>query len=240
MNDFLAQEYLFTIVPTAVLSLALAAVAVSYIFLLIRLGKSEKDKLFLQSKIRGQTSEILKDAQDRRLKIIQQATDKAHEILRDTQVFDSDTRKKLDFDYQEIRKRQEEFIILRSQEISKSYDQFTLSLRKATEDQFAAMARNMEKNALAEIEQFRKEIEDERIFMHKQMSSKIDEEFKKSQKNIEDYKNSQIKKVDKQVYNILQALTRDVLGRSLSIHDHEDLVQKALVQMKMDMNSDLG
>jgi len=238
MGNLLTNEYLFIIGPTAVLSLALAGVAIAYIFLLAKLGKTEKDKVFLQSKIRDQTADILKDAHEKRLRIIQEATDKAHEMLKETQNFSVDSKSRFSTDMESIRKRQEELVILRTEEISKVHEQFSLSLQRSTEVQFKAMANNMEAKAIAEVEDFRKTLEGERIFMQKQLSTKVDEEYKRAQKNIEDYKVGQMKKLDRQVFDIIHALTREVLGRSLTIQDHEDLVQKALVQMKMDMNTD--
>jgi F0F1-type ATP synthase membrane subunit b/b' len=236
MNDLLIQEYLYVIGPTAILSLALAAVAVSYVFLLMRLGKSEKDKIFLQSKIRDQTSEILKDAHEKRLRIIQEATERAHSIIKDTEGFRFDTQKQFAADLQDFKKRQEDLVVLRSEEISKLFDGFIASLQQSAEKQFGAATKNMEKQAVGEMEDFRKEIESERLFVKKQMSERLDEEYKKAQKNIEDYRAEQIKKLDKQVFDIVNTLTREVVGRSLSMQDHQDLVQKALVQMKTDMD----
>lgn len=230
------MEYLFTIAPIAVLSLALAAVAVSYVFLLVRLGKSEKDKVLLQSKLRDHASEILADAHEKRLKIIRDATEKAASMIKDTEVFNIEDKSKFITEIESVRKRQEEILAQRSEEISKLYSQFEANIQKETEEQFKIIAKDMENHALAGIGEFREALEEEKIMMNKDLSSKIDEEYKKAQKHIEDYKVDQMKKVDKQVFDILHALIRDVLGRSLSLKDHEDLVQKALLQMKSELN----
>ncbi len=227
-----------TIGPTLVLSLALSAVAVSYVFLLIKLGKTEKDKVFLQSKIRDQTSEILNDAHQKRLRIIKEAMDRAHSILKNVEGFTIDIKDQFAWDLQSVKKRQEELIGLRSHEISKLYEAFSANLQHAAEAQFSAMTRNMENKTVTEIEEFRKMLEQQSIFIHKEVDKKVNEEYKTAQKHIEDYKLDQMKKVDKHVFDILHTLTRDVLGRSLSLKDHQDLIQKALVQMKMEMNSE--
>ncbi len=238
MSEFFSQEYIYIIVSTGILSLALAAVAVSYVFLLIKLGKSEKDKLFLQSKIRDQTSDILQDAHEKRLRIIKEAMDKAHSLLKDTQGFSIDVQNRFTADLEEIKKKQEELVVIRAGQISKLYEQFTLNLQRKTEEQFVTTARTMEKHAVSEIEDLRKEIEDERLFIKKQLTGKIEEEYVKAKKSIEDYKAEQVKKLDKQVFDVLNALTREIIGRSLSIQDHNDLVQKALVEMKTQMSSE--
>ena len=237
MFNIVPVEYLFTIGPIAVLSLALSAVAVSYVFLLIRLGKSEKDKAFLQNKIRDHATEILADAHQKRQKIIQEAVDKASGIIKDSEILSIDDKAQFASEIQAMRKKQEEILTTRSEEISKLYTQFETNVLRDTEDQFKIIAKDMENHALAGMGEFREALEGERIFMHKQLSERIEDEYKKVQKNIEEYKLEQMKKVDKQVFDILHALIRDVLGRSLSLKDHEELVQKALLQMKSEINS---
>lgn len=239
MNSFLPNEFYFTIAPIAVLSLSLAAVAISYVFLLMKLNKSEKDKMYLQSKIRDHASDILKEAHEKSLKIIQEATEKGRVIIKDSQIISDDAKGKFNMDFTAMMKRQEEVLNLRSNEISKLFDRFESEVLKETEDQFKVIAKNLETHAFAGIAEFRETLESQRIFVHKQLEDKLDEEYQKAQKDIEMYKTEQMKKIDKQVFDILHALVRDVLGRSLSLKDHEDLVQKALVQMKDQMNKEM-
>lgn len=239
MNNTLPIEFLFTLGPIAILSLALAAVAVSYVFLLIKLSRSEKDKVFLQSKIRDHSSEILQQSHEKGMRIVQDATKKAQEIIEDAQVFSDETSSKFSADFKTTSQKYEEFLESRSGEVSKLYEKFITDLRSDSEEQFRIITKDMENHSLAIIGEFREALEGERIFMHKELEGKITEEFKKAQKHIEDYKVDQMKKVDKQVFDILHALTSNVLGRSLSLKDHEDLVQRALAQMKIELDSNL-
>ena len=238
MSNFLPQDYLFTIGPILVLSFALSAVAVSYVFLLVRFNKSEKDKVFLQSKIRDQTADILKDAHEKRLKIIREAMDRSHSILKELESFNVDFKYQFAEDLQAVRKKQEEAVVRKSDEISRLYSEFSTNLERGIEEQFNNMTKDMLSQSSLEVEEFRKTLEAGRIDIRKELKDRLDVEYKKAQKNIEDYKVDQIKKVDKHVFGILQALTRDVLGKSLSLKDHEDLVQKALSEMKAEMNSE--
>lgn len=58
--------------------------------------------------------------------------------------------------------------------------------------------------------------------------------FAKVQKELEEYRNSQLKKIDAQIYLIIFEASREVLGRSISRGEHEDLVRKALERAKKD------
>lgn len=237
MSNILPAELLFIFGPIAVLSLALAAIAVSYIFLLIKFSKSEKDKVFLQSKIRDHTGEILQQSHEKASRIIQEATKKADTIIRRAEFLNEEVRTQFTSSLKEMSKKQEELFDKRSEDVVGLYEKFIKDLRSDTEEQFKIISKDMENHSLVVIGEFRDALESERILMHKQVEAKVEEEYKKIQKHIEDYKLDQIQKVDKQVFNILHALTRNVLGRSLSLRDHEDLVQKALVQLKVEMES---
>lgn len=240
MTNILPAELLFTLGPIAVLSLAMAAVAVSYVFLLIKLGKSEKDKVFLQSKIRDHASQTLQQSHEKGLRIIQEATKKAELIIQEAQIFSDETKTQFASNLQVVNKKHEEFLNKRSAEILKLYEQFIIDLRGDTEGQFKIISKDMQNHSLASIGEFRESLEGERIFMHKQLETKVEEEYKKVQKHIEDYKLDQMRKVDKKIFDILHGLTRNVLGRSLSLKEHEDLVQRALAQMKIEMESGMS
>lgn len=237
MNSVLPNELLFTFGPIAVLSLALSAVAVSYVFLLIRLNRTEKDKIVLQSKIRDNASQILEQSHEKGLRVVQEASAKAQEIIKDAQIFSDSTRDHFIADLQSARREQEKILASRNEEISNLYAQFVADVRHDTDARFRVVARDMENHALAGIGEFREALESERIFMHKQLESRVDEEYKKAQKHIETYKEEQMKKVEKRVFDILHELVRDVLGSSLSFKEHEDLVQKSLMQMKTELSS---
>ncbi|MBU4015917.1 hypothetical protein KJ980_04420 [Patescibacteria group bacterium] len=237
MNSVLPTEFLFIFGPIAILSFSLAVVAISYIFLLIKLGRSEKDKVFLQNKIRDHSGELLQQSHEKGLKIIQEAIDKAQLIIKGAQVFSDEATSQFSSDYKAASKKYEEQLGNRSKEAVLLYEKFITDLRSDVEQQFKIITKDMENHSLVIIGEFREALESERIYMHKELEGKIAEEYKKTQKHIEDYKVDQMKKVDRRVFDIIHTLTGNVLSRSLSMKDHEDLVQKALVQLKVDMES---
>lgn len=239
MSELFGSEFFLAIAPTVVMSLALAAVAVSYVFLLIRLGKTEKDKLFLQTKIRDHASDILREANEKRLRIIQDASDHAQMIIKQADGLNLETKDKIMLSIREMSKRQEQMLDERRIELARLYDDIEANNRNDLTQRFKVMAGNIENHALAGIVEFREGVEREMIGLKRELKEKIDQEMKRINVDIEDYKAKQMKKVDEKVFEVLQALTREVLGKSLSIKDHEDLVQKALIEMKSQINSEI-
>jgi F0F1-type ATP synthase membrane subunit b/b' len=56
----------------------------------------------------------------------------------------------------------------------------------------------------------------------------------KAEKEAEVYRQNQIDKVSSQINSIVSSAAKDVLGRSISISEHEDLVSQALERAKKD------
>lgn len=56
----------------------------------------------------------------------------------------------------------------------------------------------------------------------------------KIEKDADDYRQNKLKKVDEQIREIVQSAAREVIGRAISLSEHEDLVVKALERAKRD------
>ena len=51
-------------------------------------------------------------------------------------------------------------------------------------------------------------------------------------RQVEEYKNSRLKLVDDQIKKVVEKTSRDILGKTLSLEDHEQLIKNALEQAK--------
>ncbi len=56
----------------------------------------------------------------------------------------------------------------------------------------------------------------------------------KAEKEVEEYKKNKIGNVDEQIREIVISAAREVIGRAISLSEHEDLVNKALEKAKKD------
>ncbi len=56
----------------------------------------------------------------------------------------------------------------------------------------------------------------------------------KIEKEVEEYRQNKIEKVDEQIRQIVLSAAREVIGRAISLSEHEDLVSKALERAKKD------
>ena len=56
----------------------------------------------------------------------------------------------------------------------------------------------------------------------------------KIEKEVEEYKRNKLTKVDEEIRQIVLSAAREVIGRAISLSEHEDLVSKALERAKKD------
>jgi len=70
------------------------------------------------------------------------------------------------------------------------------------------------------------------IGLVKAQLARLKEEYQKKEKELELYKVEALKKIDDQIYNVIQNISNEVLGKSISLQDHEQLIIDALEKAK--------
>lgn len=103
-------------------------------------------------------------------------------------------------------------------------------LKTKTEADLSEFSKKLEKIFAATAESS----QDQQKAMVRETQYLVANKFAKVQKELEEYRNSQLKKIDAQIYLIIFDASREVLGRSISRGEHEELVRKALERAKKD------
>lgn len=86
--------------------------------------------------------------------------------------------------------------------------------------------------AVIELARFKKELE-ERILAVEEASQKVlEDEYEEVKRDIENYRASRFATIDKNFKETLTEMTKHVLGRSIDIRSHEDLIIEALEDAK--------
>ena len=103
-------------------------------------------------------------------------------------------------------------------------------LKTKTETDLSEFSKKLEKILVATAESS----QDQQKAMVTETQFLVANKFAKVQKELEEYRNSQLAKIDAQIYLIIFEASREVLGRSISRGEHEELVRKALERAKKD------
>ncbi len=189
----------FEIFGVLILSVVLAVVLAAYDKLLRELKRLKQEKETIELRARHRAMKVVEDARDRALEIMQKAN---AQMQRD--------RGHLDTELQKV-----------SSEQLDEYKQVLQNISKAVEN-----------NAMRELDEFKQALQMGTTGAQKIVEQKIEDEYAKARLEVQDYKKSQMEKVDKHVVELLERVVTKAANKALTIDQHADLVIEALREAK--------
>jgi F0F1-type ATP synthase membrane subunit b/b' len=112
------------------------------------------------------------------------------------------------------------------------YSQVLQDLKTKNIETFQNVSKDIELNTIEEIKNFKESIKRLTVSSQKEVKEKIDTEYEASKKEIDIYKKEELKKVDSDIYDLLEKIAKEVLGKAISLSDHEALIEDALEKAK--------
>lgn len=203
-----------------ILSVTLAGV-VFYLSHVIKKLHSLKDSEDAPDSARQKGVKMIDDANNKALDIINKVTlssDAASEIFKEEVSRVSSLRVK------EFEKTTADFI--------KIYFQILQDLKTKNIEVFQDISKDIEIHTTKEIENFRESMQKLTSLSQGEVKRKIDFDYANSLKEIENYKKEELQKIDQEIYEFLEKISKLVLGKALSISEHEKLIEKSLEKAK--------
>jgi F0F1-type ATP synthase membrane subunit b/b' len=105
-------------------------------------------------------------------------------------------------------------------EIEKIKSEIQEKILKEIEKEIKELSKNISRNA-------------EQIYQSAAQS--INNEITQAQEYIKNYKEKKMKEINKKIYQIINDISKEIIGKSISIREHEDLVIKALEDAKKEL-----
>lgn len=164
---------------------------------------------------------LLEDARISAFEILEQANKRAEDILSQTHL-----------DKQLLAQEQIESLKKVSLEFTNNYQRALDEIKKEHIDMFKNISQDIEKDAMSEISDFKEIIKKESFASQKIVGKKIEEEYQDLEKQLKDYKEKKLAEINDSVYKILSLVSKQVLGKTLSFDQHEELIIKALEEAK--------
>lgn len=116
------------------------------------------------------------------------------------------------------------------EQISKVLTSFGQKLEKEIKEHLIKLA----DDAQLQSEQMAKFIQDQQSAIARESQFLVANSLQKITKQLEGYQKNRIAEVDDQVRQIILSASREVLGRSISLSEHEKLVREAIERAKKD------
>ena len=202
-------------------SAALLMLAVSHLKMLKKHNFLLKEKEHLKLQQHKKEVEILEEARQKAVKIIADAHfahDNAQNEFQE-QLKTLSLNKIKDFEKASI-------------DLFRVYKQELEDLKLNTVKIVNNITKDIENNTIQELKDFKEIIKKETYASQKIVEQKIEQQYAETEQEIEAYKEDRIKKVEDEIYNILQNVAKVVLGKAISLQDHEQLVIDALNKAK--------
>lgn len=166
------------------------------------------------------------------LQILEDARAKAAKILADAHFVDNNAKNEF----------QEQLKTVSLNEV-KDFEKVAVTLLEAYKKELEGLKANtikiasnitkdIESNTEAELEDFKETLKKETYESQKIVEQKIEGQYLQTEKELETYRQERIKKVEDEIYNIIQNVAKAVLGKAISLEDHEQLIIDALNKAK--------
>lgn len=203
------------------LGLLVLALVVSYVRLVRRFNLLKEEKSKLTANTRLEAEKILDDAQKTAEQVVREARVKASEIITKTEAFSKETK---------------EAMVAQLGQVSKEYvDNYKQALNQAnteTVNVLAEVSKDLKSKALSEVKTFKGSLEAEIQSSQQALRQAVNEGYKKIEGEIDKYRQARLQQVDQAIFELLREVSQRVMGKALTLEEHEELVIKSLEEAK--------
>lgn len=209
------------IIAILILSLSLGAIVMSYTKIVRKLHDLHKERNITQKEMLNKSDHILEEAREKAIKIVDSAN-----------LFEDSTKKIFDQELKRTTGAQIKTLEKLSYDFLNAFQKELIELKENNIKMMGNVSKDIENSVIAELKDYREILKKETYDSQKIVEGKIEEAYKAAEKEIGDYKTAQQKIVEAQIYDIIQNVSKIVLGKTLSLQEHEQLVIDALENAK--------
>lgn len=216
---------------TLIISILLSALVLLFSYFLSR---KEKRLAKEEERLRKIFSRSTEEANSNSQEIIKKAIDRAERIILDAEIVKTDFLNKVHENLERVGEQGVRELKIDSVSFDKKYKDLFDGLKNEYLKHANSTLDSVEKIADEELEDFRKILRTETVESQEVISKKISEEFERAQKEIENYKTGRIDKIDKEISTVVSVISKDVLGKTITPREHEEIILEALENAKKD------
>jgi len=176
--------------------------------------------------------EDIKNAREKAVKILDDANSKALDIINKANLSAGIASENFNQEIVRIASTQIKQFEKTTSEFTKFYNQVLSDLKTKNIEVFQNVSKDIETNTMEEIKNFRDSVEKLTFASQKLVKKKIDTDFAEVEKEIENYKAEELKKIDDKIYTLLEKVSKLILGKAISLSEHENLIRKSLERAK--------
>lgn len=174
----------------------------------------------------------LTEAEENARKQIEDAQKKALEIVNKSQSLTEETRSQMQKQIlQSISNQLQEYQKIMEQVKGQVIDSATQNSQKANQEA-VVLIEELKKSAMNNINQLSLNLQQTISQQQSALQQKVDVEFASISKAVEEYKNKRLEFVEQQITEMVVQTAKEVIGKSLSLQEHEELIMESLEKAK--------
>lgn len=190
-------------------------------------------KLYQKNKTSAKDNGLsLDEAGAKAVKIIDDANSKALDIVNKVTLSTDSASEKFKEDLTSISSAQIKEFEKATSDFANIYSQILQDLKIKNVEVFQKVSKDIETNTVEEIKNFKESMQKLTTLSQKEVKRKIDADYSIAKKEIENYKKEELQKIESGIYVLLEKMSKLVLGKALSLTEHEDLIEKSLEKAK--------
>lgn len=176
----------------------------------------------------AEIEKTITSANNRAEGIIEHAVDKAQLTILKSDYLRDDLIKSLEASLAEVAHIVEENLTKDEQKFEQDNEKLYQQIRAEFTQRVDVAIKNLEEATRAELDDFRKVLSEETVGAQNIITKKINEEFSEVRTEIETYKQTQIKKIDATISQILKKASYELIGKTIDLADHEALIKASV------------
>lgn len=211
-----------------ILTIALAIV----VLYLSRITKRLHPNLDLKNVSNQENINLLDEARAKAINIIDEANNRALDIVGKVTLSTDAASEDFKKDLRHISSTQIGEFEKATTDFTKIYSQTLQDLKIKNIEVFQNVSKDIEINTMEEIKNFKESMQKLTTSYQEEVRKKIDIDYEAAKKEVEVYRKEELEKIDSGIYEFLGKLSKLVLGKAISLSDHEDLIEKSLEKAK--------
>lgn len=215
-----------------ILILTIALFVVFYVSMNRKLDAISKVLPRVRKRVQRGGEDVVGDAHKKAVGIIQDASLRAQQILGETQFVDDKSKAAFEKKLTQVFDDQVASLSNISQELVDSYREAIAKLASEESIALKDVSESIKEAGLAEIGEFKTVLEKETVASQKIVEQKVEEDYARVRNAMKTYQQEMLQKLDARIYDVIQLVTKRVLGRAIDLKNHEELVGLALDEAK--------
>ena len=213
----------------------LAAALIAAVFYLSRITKNLRSSLNVKDETFQKDEDLINEARIKAVRMIDDANNKALDIVNKITLSTDISSEKFKENLSRVSSSQIKEFEKATSDFIKVYSQTLRDLRLKNIEIFQNVSKDIEINASEELKDFKESMEKLTVLSQKEVKKKIDTDYETARGEIESYKKEELSKNDSNIYGLLEKKSKLVLGKALSLSEHEDLIEKSLEKAKKEV-----